>query len=98
LIDFGSLTFLFVVLLLFVDGLLFGVAAAKGMVSILLILVGLIIATFIGLSIPFLNGTPGNFLGGVENLVTSAINRYGAGFFAMPILWIVGFIVGLIAL
>jgi len=96
--DFGSLTFIIVVLLLFFDGLVFGVAAAKGLVSILLIIVGLIIATFIGLSIPFLNGTPGNFMSGIENLVTSAYTRYGPGFFAMPILWIIGFIVGLIAI
>ena len=96
--DFGSLTFIIVVLLLFFDGLVFGVAAAKGLVSILLIVVGLIIATFIGLSIPFLNGTPGNFVSGIESLVTSFYNRYGPGFFAMPILWIVGFIVGLIAI
>ncbi len=85
-------------LLLFFDGLVFGVAASKGLLSILLIIVGLIIATFIGLSIPFLNGTPGNFLSGAESLVSNAVNRYGAGFFAMPILWIVGFIVGLIAI
>jgi hypothetical protein len=96
--DFGSLTFIIVVLLLFFDGLVFGVAASKGLVSILLIIVGLIIATFIGLSIPFLNGTPGNFLSGIESLVTSAVNRYGAAFFAMPILWIIGFIVGLLAI
>ncbi|MFI5421841.1 MAG: hypothetical protein ACHQ1H_12800, partial [Nitrososphaerales archaeon] len=65
---------------------------------ILLIVVGLIIATFIGLSIPFLNGSPGNFLSGIESLFTTAVNRYGPAFFAMPILWIIGFIVGLIAI
>ena len=97
-LDFGSLTFIVVVLLLFFDGLVFGVAAAKGVTSIVLIIVGLIIASFIGISIPFLNSSAGNFLGGVESLFSSAINRYGPTFFAMPVLWIVGFLIGVFAI
>lgn len=50
--DFGSATFIIVILLLFVDGLIFGVAATKGLVSILLLVIGLVIAAFIGISIP----------------------------------------------
>jgi hypothetical protein len=96
--DFGSLSFIIVVLLLFVDGLIFGVAAAKGVTSIILVLLGLIIATFIGISIPFLNSSTGNFLSGIESLFVSTINRYGPAFFAMPILWIVGFLVGIFAI
>ena len=90
-----SLTFLIFVGLLFVDGIIFGVAASKAVTSIILVVLGLIIASFIGLSIPFLGASTGSFLTGVEHLVTSAINRYGPFFFAMPILWIVGFLVGL---
>lgn len=96
--DFGSLTFIVLVIMLFFDGLIFGVAAAKGVTSIILIVVGLVIASFIGLSIPFLNSNAGNFLGSIENLFISAVNRYGPTFFAMPILWIVGFLVGVFAI
>jgi len=92
------MTFIIVVLLLFVDGLIFGVAAAKGVTSIILIILGLIIASFIGLSVPFLNSGAGNFMGGIENLFVTAVNRYGPAFFAMPILWIVGFLVGVFAI
>jgi len=88
------MTFIIVVLLLFFDGLIFGVAAAKGVTSIILIILGLVIASFVGLSIPFLTSGAGNFLGGIENLFISVVNRYGPTFFAMPILWIVGFLIG----
>lgn len=96
--DYLSLTFIIVALLLFFDGLIFGVAAAKAVSSIILVVLGLIIASFIGLAIPVLGSSTGGFVGGLENLVSNAINRYGPGFFAMPILWIVGFIVGIFAI
>ncbi len=96
--DFGSLTFIIVSLLLLVDGIIFGVAAAKGVTSIILIILGLIVASVIGISIPFLNSSTGNFLGGIENLFIAAVNRYGPAFLAMPILWIVGFLIGIFAI
>ena len=96
--DFGSLTFIIVSLLLLVDGIIFGVAAAKGVTSIILIVLGLIVATVIGISIPFLNSSTGNFLGSIESLFVNAVNHYGPAFFAMPILWIVGFLIGIFAI
>ena len=93
MLDVVSLTFIVTVILLFVDGLIFGVAAAKGIVSIVLIVVGLILASYIGLSIPFVGAS--NFMSSMESAVMSAVNRYGPTFFAMPLLWIVGFLVGL---
>ena len=96
--DYLSLTFIVLALLLFFDGLIFGVAAAKGVTSIILVVLGLIIASFIGLAIPVIGSSTGNFMGGLENLVVSAVNKYGPGFFAMPILWIVGFLVGVFAI
>ena len=96
--DSISLTFLIFVGLLFLDGIIFGVAASKAVTSIILVILGLIIASIIGLSIPFLGASSGGFLTGVEHLVISAVNRYGPFFFAMPILWIVGFLVGVFVL
>jgi hypothetical protein len=96
--DFGSLTFIVLSLLLLFDGIIFGVATAKGVTSIILIILGLIVASFIGVSVPFLNSSTGNFLGDIENLFMMAVNRYGPAFFAMPILWIVGFLIGIFAI
>jgi hypothetical protein len=96
--DYISLTFIILAVLLFFDGLIFGVAAAKAVTSIILVVLGLIIASFIGLAIPVLGGSTGSFMSGIENLVISAVNRYGPGFFAMPILWVVGFLVGIFAI
>lgn len=93
--DYLSLTFVIIALLLFFDGIIFGVAAAKAVTSIILVIIGLIIASFVGLAIPVLGTSSGSFLSGLGNLVVSAANRYGPGFFAMPVLWIVGFLVGI---
>jgi len=93
--DYISLSFLIVALLLFFDGIIFGVAAAKAVTSIILVVLGLIVAAFIGLSIPFLGAGAGNFLSGLEGLVITVVHRYGPGFFAMPVLWLVGFLVGI---
>jgi hypothetical protein len=94
-VDYLSLTFIIVALLIFFDGIIFGVAAAKAVTSIILVVLGLIIAAFVGLAIPFLGVSAGSFLGGLEHLVISSVNRYGPGFFAMPIFWIIGFLVGI---
>ena len=96
--DYLSLSFLIVALLLFFDGIIFGVAAAKAVTSIILVVLGLILASFIGLAIPILGASTGGFMSGLESLVTTAITRYGPGFFAMPVLWIVGFLIGIFAL
>jgi hypothetical protein len=96
--DYLSLSFIVVAVLLLFDGIIFGVAATKGVTSIILVIVGLIIASFIGLAIPVLGAGTGNFIGAMENLLVTAVNRYGPGFFAMPALWIVGFLVGVFAI
>jgi hypothetical protein len=97
MIDYVSLSFVIVALLIFVDGIIFGVAAAKAVTSIILVVLGLIIASFIGLAVPVLGSSTTGFMSGLESLVVSAINRYGPGFFAMPVFWIVGFLVGIFA-
>ena len=79
--------------LLFVDGLLFGVAIKKAIISVLLIIVGFLLAGFIGLSIPFL---------GVEdvwthivNIIASQARHLGPIFLGFPIFWIIGFSIGI---
>jgi hypothetical protein len=96
--DYLSVSFIVVVLLLFFDGIIFGVAAARAVTSIILVVLGLIIASFVGIAIPVLGTSTGNFMGGLEGIFVTAMNRYGPGFFAMPILWIVGFLIGIFAI
>ena len=80
-------------ILLFVDGLLFGLAAKKGLMSIIFVVVGIILAGLIGLSIPFLG--LGDVWTHVVNIFVSQINNVGPIFGAFPIAWIIGFALGL---
>ncbi len=81
------------IILLFADGLIFGVAAKKGVMSAILIIVGLILAGAIGLTIPFL--TTANIWSHVVNIATSQAKHIGPVFYTMPIFWIIGFGIGL---
>ena len=41
--------------ILFVDGLVFGIAVRKGLAAVFLVIIGLLLASFVGLGIPFLS-------------------------------------------
>jgi hypothetical protein len=88
-----TLSSILLIVLLFFDGLIFGVAARKGAVSIVLIIVGILLASFIGLSIPTLNSA--NMINSLENLIANTASRFGQIIYAFPLLWIIGFVVGL---
>lgn len=80
-------------ILLFVDGLIFGFAVKKGLVSIVLLVIGIVLAGAIGISIPFLSTT--DIMTHVFNIVASQYRHIGPLFTAFPILWIVGFGIGI---
>jgi ABC-type sulfate transport system permease subunit len=83
------------IILLFVDGLLFGLAAKKGIMSIVLIVIGIILAGVLGLTIPFVSF---NLIWShIVNIVTTqaAANNLGGIFYAFPIFWIIGFAIGI---
>ena len=81
------------IVLLFVDGLIFGIAAKKGITSAILIIVGLVLAGAVGLTIPFI--TTADIWTHITNIIASQASHIGAVFYAMPIFWIVGFGIGL---
>jgi hypothetical protein len=81
------------IVLLFFDGLLFGVAIKKAIVSVVLIVVGLALAGFIGLSIPFLSVT--DIWTHVINIITSQAKHIGPILYGFPIFWIIGFAIGI---
>lgn len=79
--------------LVFVDGLLFGVAIKKAITSIVLIIVGLIVAYFIGLSF-----VPSISYNSILNAVSSYISTTHFGQLIISfsvVLFIVGFGIGM---
>ncbi|MDG6906164.1 MAG: hypothetical protein JRN20_10315 [Nitrososphaerota archaeon] len=81
------------IVLLFVDGLIFGFAAKKAVTSVILIIVGLVLAGAAGVTIPFI--TTADIWTHVYNIFVSQAAHIGAVFYAMPLFWIVGFGIGL---
>lgn len=81
------------IVLLFADGLIFGIAAKKAITSVILIVVGLVLAGAAGVTIPFITTT--DVWTHVYNILASQAAHVGAIFYAMPIFWIVGFGIGL---
>lgn len=81
------------IILLFADGLVFGIAAKKGISSAILIVVGLVLAGAIGLAIPFIS-LPDVWTH-IVNIFLSQASHIGAVFYAFPIFWIIGFGIGL---
>jgi hypothetical protein len=83
------------VILLFVDGLLFGLAAKKGLVSIILIVVGIVLAGILGITIPFVSLS--TIWTHVVNIIATQanVNNIGPIFYTFPIFWIIGFAIGI---
>ena len=81
------------IILLFVDGLIFGVAAKKGVMSAILIIVGIILAGAIGLTIPFMSAS--TVWTHIVNIAISQASHVGAIFYTLPVFWIIGFGLGL---
>lgn len=84
-------------LLVFVDGLIFGFAAKKALVSAILIIVGIILAGLLGISLP--SHLTANEV--VSKLVSILVfqathsGSLGGIFYTLPIFFIIGFAVGI---
>ena len=89
----GTIAGVIGILLLLVDGFIFGVAAKKAITSVILIIVGLLLAGFIGIVIPYL--TVNDVWTRVANIITSEAGHVGAFIYAFPVFWIIGFALGL---
>lgn len=88
------LTVVVALILLFVDGLIFGVAAAKGILSLILVVVGLILASLIGVTIPFLS--TGNITTHLTDIAITQARYFSYYIYSFPVAWIIGFIVGIL--
>jgi hypothetical protein len=81
------------VILLFADGVLFGVAIKKAIVSAVLIVVAVVLAGFVGLALPFLSAS--NIETHILNIMASQARIIGPQVFALPIFWLLGLAIGL---
>jgi hypothetical protein len=82
------------IVLLFVDGLIFGIAIRKGFTAVVLIVVGFVLAGFIGLAVPFL--TYSDFWTHFMSFASSLASDIGLIIYGFPIAWVIGLVVGLI--
>ena len=78
--------------LLFIDGALFGLATKKALTSLILLVVALALAGYLGLSIPSL--TPSSIVSHAASFALSIYHQIGPQFFAYPIVFIAGFAIG----
>ena len=81
------------IVLTFVDGLIFGIAIKKAIVSAILIVVGLLLAGFIGLAIPFLSTS--SVTTHLLNIFVSQARLIGPLIYTIPLFWIIGFALGI---
>jgi hypothetical protein len=89
----GTIAGIIGIVLLLADGFIFGIAGKRAATSILLLIVGLILASFIGLVIPFL--TLSDVWTRVIDCVTSEASHIGPLLYSFPVFWIIGFALGL---
>jgi hypothetical protein len=85
------------IILLFVDGLLFGLAAKKALISAVLIIIGIIVAGFLGLSIPT-GLTVSEVVAKLFGILTFQATHsgpLGSIIYAFPIFFIIGFGMGI---
>ena len=79
--------------LLFIDGVLFGIAVKKALVSVVLVVVALLLAAFVGVTIPFVS--KGTIFTHIVSIVTYQAAHIGPAFYGLPIFFIIGFAIGI---
>jgi hypothetical protein len=92
--EYGSLSDIVTIALLLVDGAIIGVAVKKGLTSVILLAVGLLLAGFAGLTLPF-SLTAGDIITHATNIFISQIRHVGGVFSVFPIAWLLGFALGI---
>ncbi|MDG6933736.1 MAG: hypothetical protein JRN68_03470 [Nitrososphaerota archaeon] len=82
--------------LLFVDGLIFGVAAKKALVSLVLFVVGIALTGYVGLGLGSLGTlfSPTAILSHVASVAMALYGHIGGGILGLPIAFIIGIAIG----
>jgi hypothetical protein len=83
------------IILLFADGAIFGLAAKKGIMSAILIIIGILVGGLLGLSAP-LGLSTSDVVGKIVHILAFQATHGGTAIvYTFPIFWIIGFAVGL---
>ncbi|MGC8773249.1 MAG: hypothetical protein ACP5RJ_07330 [Conexivisphaera sp.] len=80
-------------ILAFIDGLLFGLAVKKGIVSFVLLIVAILLGTYIGISLPGISAQA--LMSRAASLVVQWISSAPAIFSGVSILFIIGIAIGI---
>ncbi|MEM3197759.1 MAG: hypothetical protein QXL00_07530 [Conexivisphaerales archaeon] len=80
-------------ILTFVDGLLFGIAIKKGIVSFVLFIIGVFIATYVGISLPGISATL--LISKLVNFLGYILGKAPSFVVGLPVLFLVGLALGL---
>lgn len=80
-------------ILTFADGLLFGVAIKKGIMSFILFIIGAVIATYVGISLPGVSASL--LLGKLVTFLGYLLSRAPSFAVGLPVLFLVGLAIGL---
>lgn len=92
--EYSSASDFIAIALLLIDGVIIGVAVKKGLTSVILLAVGLLLAGFAGLTLPF-SLTASDMVTHATNIVISQIRYVGGIFSVFPIAWLLGFALGI---
>ena len=92
--EYSAYSDIITMVLLLVDGAIIGVAVKRGVTSAILLAIGLLLAGFAGLALPF-SLSAGDVFTHVTNIFISQMNHIGGIISAFPIAWLVGFAVGI---
>ncbi len=80
-------------ILIFADGIIIGVAIKKGILSFVLIIIGLVIASYVGISFPGISFQL--ILSKAVNLTSYMLSKAPVQFTGLPILFLIGLAIGL---
>lgn len=76
-------------ILLLVDGFIIGYAAKRAVVSVILLIVAIALATFIGFALPF-SFTQSQLIDHLTNIIQTQVHHVGLVLSTYPIAWIIG--------
>jgi len=79
-------------ILIFVDGLIFGVAIKKAIVSAIMVVAGLLLSGFVGLTLSF--PSTNGLLTLLQNTLASQAQTVGPAIYALPVFFLIGVAVG----
>jgi hypothetical protein len=92
--DYSAYSDVITIALLLIDGAIIGVAVKRGIISVVLLAIGLLLAGFAGLALPF-SLSASDIVTHLTNIFLSQVKHVGGVISAFPISWLIGFALGI---